>query len=106
MTYSELVKEAIRKAHEEAKAAAEAAKNQVAQFEVGKTYYTRSICDRCSLKGRRRKAVQNWAFLEWQGRNNYTVGRLLHVSGNWSIRHSSIITHKTGANAPAERKRV
>ena len=37
MTYSELVKEAIRKAHEEAKAAAEAAKNQVAQFEVGKT---------------------------------------------------------------------
>lgn len=122
MTYSELVKEAIRKAHEEAKAAAEATKNQVAQFEVGKTYYTRSICnhdcifsvkvikknrkDRCSLKGRRRKAVQNWAFLEWQGRNNYTVGRLLHVSGNWSIRHSSIITHKTGANAPAERKRA
>lgn len=45
MTYSELVKEAIRKAHEEAKAAAEAAKNQVAQFEVGKTYYTRSICN-------------------------------------------------------------
>ena len=88
MTYSELVKEAIRKANEEAKAAAEVTKNQVAQFEVGKTYYTRSICnhdcifsvkvkknrkDRCSLKGRRRKAVQNWAFLEWQGRNNYTV---------------------------------
>lgn len=45
MTYSELVKEAIRKAHEEAKAAAEATKNQVAQFEVGKTYYTRSICN-------------------------------------------------------------
>lgn len=41
MTYSELVKEAIRKAHEEA----EANKTQVAQFEVGKTYYTRSICN-------------------------------------------------------------
>lgn len=41
MTYSELVKEAIRKAHEEAKAN----KTQVAQFEVGKTYYTRSICN-------------------------------------------------------------
>lgn len=36
MTYSELVKEAIRKAHEEAKAAAEATQNQVAQFEIGK----------------------------------------------------------------------
>lgn len=41
MTYSELVKGAIRKAHEEA----EANKTQVAQFEVGKTYYTRSICN-------------------------------------------------------------
>lgn len=41
MTYSELVKEAIRKAHEEA----EANKTQVAQFEVGKTYYTRSACN-------------------------------------------------------------
>lgn len=41
MTYSELVKEAIRKAHEEA----EATESQVAQFEVGKTYYTRSICN-------------------------------------------------------------
>lgn len=41
MTYSELVKEAIRKAHEEA----EANKTQVAQFEVGKTYYTHSICN-------------------------------------------------------------
>ena len=30
---------------EEAKAAAEVTKNQVAQFEVGKTYYTRSICN-------------------------------------------------------------
>ena len=87
MTYSELVKEAIRKAHEEAKAAAEVTKNQVAQFEVGKTYYTRSICNHDCIF-------------------SYTVGRLLHVSGNWSIRHSSIITHKTGANAPAERKRA
>lgn len=44
MTYSELVKEAIRKAHEEAKAAAEVTKNQVAQFEVGKNLlYTQHL---------------------------------------------------------------
>lgn len=45
MDRSELVKEAIRKAHEEAAKAAAEAKNQVAKFEVGKTYYTRSICN-------------------------------------------------------------
>lgn len=33
------------------------------------------------------------------------MGRLLHVSGNWSIRHSSIITHKTGANAPGRKEK-
>ena len=41
MTYNELVKEAIKRAYKEA----EATKNQIAQFEVGKTYYTRSICN-------------------------------------------------------------
>ncbi|MCM1217207.1 MAG: hypothetical protein NC548_22130 [Lachnospiraceae bacterium] len=43
--YSELVKEAIRKAHEDAAAAAQAAKDEIKAFEVGKTYQTRSICD-------------------------------------------------------------
>ena len=37
--------------------------NQVAQFEVGKTYRKREI----PVRGRKR------AFLEWQGRNNYTI---------------------------------
>lgn len=36
MTYSELVKEAIRKAHEEAKAAAEVTKNQVHNLRLAK----------------------------------------------------------------------
>lgn len=43
--YSELVKAAIRKAHEDAAAAAQAAKNDIKAFEVGRTYQTRSICD-------------------------------------------------------------
>ena len=41
--YSELVKAAIRKAHEDAAAAAQAAKNEIKAFEVGRTYQTRSI---------------------------------------------------------------
>ena len=45
MTYNELVKEAIKRAYEEVEAKAEATKNQVEQFEVGKTYYTRSVCN-------------------------------------------------------------
>lgn len=40
--YGELVREAIRKAHEEADAKAAAA---MAEFEVGKTYATHSVCD-------------------------------------------------------------
>ncbi len=40
--YGELVREAIRKAHEEADAKAAAT---TAEFEVGKTYATSSICD-------------------------------------------------------------
>ena len=43
--YSELVKAAIRKAHEDAAAAAQAAKDEIKAFEVGKTYQTISICD-------------------------------------------------------------
>ena len=43
--YSELVKAAIRKAHEDAAAAAQAAKGEIKAFEVGKTYQTTSICD-------------------------------------------------------------
>ena len=45
MTYNELVKEAIKRAYKEAEAKAEATKNEIPQFEVGKTYYTRSICN-------------------------------------------------------------
>ena len=48
-TYEELVKEAIKAAHEKAeaekKAAEQAAANQMAKFEVGATYATRSICN-------------------------------------------------------------
>ena len=43
--YSELVKAAIRKAHEDAAAAAQAAKDEIKAFEVGKTYQTIIICD-------------------------------------------------------------
>ena len=39
--YGELVREAIRKAHEEAEAKAAAA---MEEFEVGKTYATHSVC--------------------------------------------------------------
>lgn len=41
--YGELVREAIRKAHEEADAKAAAA--TIIEFEVGKTYATHSVCD-------------------------------------------------------------
>ena len=48
-TYEELVKEAIKAAHEKAeaekKAAEQASANQMAKFEVGATYATRSICN-------------------------------------------------------------
>lgn len=48
-TYEELVKEAIKAAHEKAeaekKAAEQAAANQMAKFEVGVSYATRSICN-------------------------------------------------------------
>ena len=37
-TYAELVKEAIREAHEKAE-------NEYKKFEVGRTYATRSICN-------------------------------------------------------------
>ncbi len=40
--YGELVREAIRKAHEEEDAKAAAA---IKEFEIGKTYATSSICD-------------------------------------------------------------
>lgn len=47
-TYEELVKEAIEKAkteYEEMQAAKEHKEQQALKFEVGKTYFTRSICD-------------------------------------------------------------
>ena len=43
-TYAELVKEAIREAHEKAE-------NEYKKFEVGRTYATRSICNsECMFK--------------------------------------------------------
>ena len=48
-TYEELVKEAIKAAHEKAeterKTAEQATANQMAKFEVGATYATTSICN-------------------------------------------------------------
>lgn len=47
-TYEELVKEAIKEAHERAEAerkAAEQAASEFVKFEVGATYATRSICN-------------------------------------------------------------
>lgn len=47
-TYEELVKEAIKAAHEKAEAEKKAAKqaaDEYIRFEVGATYATRSICD-------------------------------------------------------------
>ena len=43
--YGELVREAIKKAHEDAEIALAAAEAQKPRFEVGKTYATSSICD-------------------------------------------------------------
>lgn len=44
--YEELVKEAIKKAHEEYKEMQQAdTETNKGKFEVGKTYYTRSICN-------------------------------------------------------------
>lgn len=42
--YGKLVREAIRKAHEEAEAAKRVAENKMATFEVGKTYSDNFIC--------------------------------------------------------------
>ena len=41
-TYAELVKEAIREAHEKAE-------NEYKKFEVGRTYATRSVCNKINL---------------------------------------------------------
>lgn len=50
-TYAELVKEAIREAHEKAE-------NEYKKFEVGRTYATRSICN-CS-KGTAGRSNKKW----------------------------------------------
>ena len=48
-TYAELVKEAIREAHEKSE-------NEYKKFEVGRTYATRSVCNsECIFKSAQRK---------------------------------------------------
>ena len=68
-SYEELVKEAIRKAREEA--AAKAAENKVKRFEVGATYQTRSICDHdCIFTIKIIKRTEKTVTVEKQGKQS------------------------------------